>query len=204
MYIPIALAIAMVGVFYQTIKSRGICASEKVFASESPNPRQVYHFQQISGSMRCDYRIDGGCDVTSRAERNSIDLAASTTGPGWTSAGYDVLEASTYGMDHSCHAEPGETTCVWWRTASTQYTVTSQGMKFCQKSGNPVSKVIVSPNANNLGSSALCGRNEQCYWEGYRYWNNMERHNGGVPWAGGPQEWPFGDEKNGLVDFFPA
>ncbi|KAL4724756.1 hypothetical protein ACLX1H_008202 [Fusarium chlamydosporum] len=78
------------------------------------------------------------------------------------------------------------------------YTVDTQGYTCCQKSGNIFQTVITSPNKNNQGSSAICGRNEQCKSKGTSYWNNMERVNGGVTVSGGPQGWKW-DGLTGLV-----
>lgn len=97
------------------------------------------------------------------------------------------------------------------------YGIQRQPLKCCAKDGNPYRTTITSPNSGNLGSSAICARNEQCHGKGHSYWNNsmslsliakefwstdifiVERSNNGVTVEGGPQEWKFGGDLTGLV-----
>ncbi|CAF3453605.1 unnamed protein product [Fusarium graminearum] len=174
------------------------CKTKDVFESKTPDPHQTYFYQQMTNNHQCGK--NGGCEISkSEVEGQSVSLSASISGDGWISAGFEVSEYQESGEAQTCYGEPGDTICVWWRTANTMYTVDVQYYKCCQKSGGLTPQVITSPNSNNQGSSAICGRNEQCHTKGHSYWNNMERSNGGVTVSGGPQEWKFGGDLTGLV-----
>ncbi|KAF5671268.1 hypothetical protein FHETE_4238 [Fusarium heterosporum] len=170
------------------------CATSKTSEHDHPDPHQLYYFEQ----MTCGK--NGGCEISkSETEGQSVSLSASVSGDGWISAGFEVSEYTESGEVQTCYGEAGDTICVFWRTANTMYGVSRQAMKCCQNDGAPYDTTITSPNKDNLGSSAICGRNEQCHSKGHSYWNNMERSNGGVTVSGGPQEWKWGGDLTGLV-----
>ncbi|KAF5027836.1 hypothetical protein F66182_63 [Fusarium sp. NRRL 66182] len=174
------------------------CENEDVFESDNPDPHQVYFFQQMTEPHHCGK--NGGCEISkSEVEGKGTSVSASASGAGWISAGFEVVSYSESGEVQTCYGNPEDVICVYWRTAHTMYTVMSQGLKCCQKDGAPSPKVITSPNASGLGSTAICGRNDQCHGVGHSFWNNMEKHNGGVTWAGPAQKWPFGNKLTGLI-----
>ncbi|KAM0632912.1 hypothetical protein ACHAPW_004247 [Verticillium nonalfalfae] len=140
-----------------------------------------------------------GCEISkSEVEGNVVSFGASISGAGWISAGLEVSQYEESGEVQTCYGDPDDTICVFWRTASTMYTVNHQSNRCCLP-GPYAPVVITSPNAGGVGSASICGRNEQCKDKGYSYWNNMERQNGGVTVSGGPQSWPFGNQHLGIV-----
>ncbi|KAL6855554.1 hypothetical protein ACO1O0_006703, partial [Amphichorda felina] len=141
-----------------------------------------------------------GCEIArSETEGQSVSVSASISGNGWISAGFEVSEYEESGETQACSGNRGETICVFWRAAYTAYTVQRQPKVCCEIEGDPVHKVITSPNKNGLGSAAICGRNRQCHSKGHSYWNNMERQNKGATLEGGPQEWHWGNKYLGIV-----
>ncbi|KAH7263722.1 hypothetical protein BKA59DRAFT_449915 [Fusarium tricinctum] len=174
------------------------CATFTTSEDSNPDPHQLYHFQQMTNNHQCGK--NGGCEISkSEVEGETVSLSASISGDGWISAGFEVSKYTESGEVQTCYGEPGDTICVFWRTANTIYGIQRQPLKCCAKDGNPYRTTITSPNSGNLGSSAICARNEQCHGKGHSYWNNMERSNNGVTVEGGPQEWKFGGDLTGLV-----
>ncbi|KAM0326761.1 hypothetical protein ACHAQA_006635 [Verticillium albo-atrum] len=164
---------------------------------ENPDPHQVYFFEQMTKPHNC--AGNPGCEISkSEVEGITVSLSASVSGAGWITAGFEVSEYEESGEVQTCYGDPGDTICVFWRTANTMYTVNSQSNQCC-RAGPKSPKIITSPNAGGIGSSSICGRNEQCKDKGYSYWNNMERQNGGSTVVGGPQSWPFGNKYVGIV-----
>ncbi|KAF7548808.1 hypothetical protein G7Z17_g6808 [Cylindrodendrum hubeiense] len=164
--------------------------------NDNPDPHQAYFFQQVTSNHQCG---NEGCEISkSETEGHTVGFHADASAGGWISAGFDVSEYVESGEVQTCYGEAGDTICVFWRAANTMYTVNIQS-NMCCRAGDKSPMVITSPNVNNLGSGSICGRNEQCHTIDHSYWNNMERQNGGVTVAGGPQEWPFGNDFAGIV-----
>ncbi|KAF4998956.1 hypothetical protein FGRMN_2755 [Fusarium graminum] len=174
------------------------CASFVDSEHDHPDPHQLYHFQQLTDNHSCEK--GAGCEISSSEVKGvSKGLSAGVSGDGWISAGFEVSSYEEFGTVDTCYGDPGDIICIFWRTANTMYGVSRQAMECCQKDGEPWDTAVTSPNKNNVGSTSVCGRNEQCQFVGYEYWNNMEAYNGGVTVAGGPQPWKFGGEVSGLV-----
>ncbi|KAF4984000.1 hypothetical protein FZEAL_705 [Fusarium zealandicum] len=149
-----------------------ICRLEVISESDNPDPHQNYHFQQMTNNLMCGK--GSGCEISkSQVEGQGVSLSASVTGIDWISAGFEVMEYTESGEAQTSQGNTGDTICVVWRAANTIYTVTSQKYgNCCRKERGPGSKLITSPNSDGLGSSAICGRNEQYHSKGHSYWNN--------------------------------
>ncbi|KAM0506853.1 hypothetical protein ACHAPB_002921 [Verticillium nonalfalfae] len=217
-------ALALAGAVSASPFPQNFCpAGCDVIVTEHPNPdpHQTYFFQQMTKPHSC--AGNPGCEISkSEVEGNVVSFGASISGAGWISAGLEVSQYEESGEVQTCYGDPDDTICVFWRTASTMYTVNHQSNRCCLP-GPYAPVVITSPNAGGVGSASICGRNEQCKDKGYSYWNNsesislftrcpilgwnvltwilitVERQNGGVTVSGGPQSWPFGNQHLGIV-----
>ncbi|KAH7127871.1 hypothetical protein B0J13DRAFT_453966 [Dactylonectria estremocensis] len=183
----------------QNYVSNGQCPAgcdSIISENDNPDPHQLYFFQQMTSNHQCGTE---GCEISkSDVQGQTVSVHADVSAGGWISAGFEVSQYEESGEVQTCYGEAGDTICVFWRTANTIYTANIQS-NVCCRAGDKSPIVITSPNKNEVGSGSICGRNEQCHTKGHSYWNNMERQNGGVTVAGGPQEWPFGNTYAGIV-----
>ena len=79
-----------------------------------------------------------------------------------------MTEYSETGQVANCQGETGDSLCVFWRAAYTDYSVHQRDV--CGFA-NPAQydDVISSPNSNGQGSTYLCGLGAQCHNIGYEF-----------------------------------
>lgn len=76
----------------------------------------------------------------------------------WITAGFTVQKSWNTGTDYHCSGGPGDTVCVWYKTAHTAYTVQQFFQDRCDDSrswyGDPW--ILISPNQFNAGGGEYC------------------------------------------------
>lgn len=152
------------------------------------SPHQWYLYKQVVKPVDCN---KGPCEIA-KMEGESVGVSwGATAGGEWGSAGFSVSKERQTGEVPNCQSDESNTKklCVWSRTAYTAYQVEKwavQNGKRKWKQGNEYT--IWSPNANDVGSGWVCGRDSECADKGAEKWGKA-RYNGGV--KGGPQPYPF-------------
>jgi hypothetical protein len=106
------------------------------------------------------------------------------------SIGFTVTESWTEGNSYTCHGNPGDRVCIWYRVAHTAckshaylYAISKMlmdnivvirepGEEFinsCEIHGKQ--NMIVAPNQQNEGGGVICRYNDECRSMGERFWD---------------------------------
>ncbi|PGH22912.1 hypothetical protein AJ80_02961 [Polytolypa hystricis UAMH7299] len=161
------------------------------------------HYKYVQLTLRNGCAEADSCETSaSQVQGLATSWSATITGAGWIGGGYAVTEYTESGQTGTCTASTGNAVCVWWRFAHTAYRV-QRFENTCRASDGgslvPVgaSYVITSPNANNLGSSYICGVGSQCKSPGHQFWSIDLIQ-------GGPQDYSYDDAHERAVFRVPA
>ena len=131
------------------------------------NKGQAYQHRQVTDSLQCN---EDTCSADKLEEHTfgidaSIDVSDEEIGG--LSAG--VVNEWTSGDEYDCQGVPGQTVCVWVKTAYTVYEVGYDNIAYGSGGCGPDSEVKF-PNAHNNGGGYLCKNGTDCQFSGATFW----------------------------------
>ncbi|KAF5627289.1 uncharacterized protein FTJAE_9374 [Fusarium tjaetaba] len=152
-----------------------------LYADGAGWPHQRYLYQQISDVVHCG-RNHTCCVSSDRSQTatwsaqflqamgTNINVANVIHVCNQITLGWSIAMAWTEGNSYTCHGNPGDQVCIWYRVAHTAFVI----------------REPVAPHNGNEGGGVICKYNDECRSMGERFWDCYGRQDEHLRWCPPP------------------